>query len=63
MKIKKSEKQFAANHGHNILRLLILYQIFFSPQLKRSMIIGNKHGISELPHELLNDLRLKISGN
>ena len=42
---------------------LILYQIFFSPQLKWRMIISNKYGIIELPHELLNDLRLKIFGN
>ena len=38
---------------------LILYQIFFSPQVKRSMIISNKYGIYELP----NDLRLSILGN
>ena len=35
---------------------LILYQIFFSPQVKWSMIISNKHGIYELPHVLPNDL-------
>ena len=37
---------------------LILYQIFFSSQVKRSVIISNKHGIYELPNELPNDLRL-----
>ena len=42
---------------------LILYQIFFSPQVKRSMIISNKHGIYELRQELPNDLRLSILGN
>ena len=26
------------------------------------MIISNKHGIHELPHELPNDLRLRILG-
>ena len=44
---------------------LILYQIFFSSQVKQSMIISNKqsviisnkHGIYELPHERLKDLR------
>ena len=42
--------------------LLILYQIFFSPQVKRSVIISNEHGIYELPDELPNDLRFeKIS--
>ena len=49
--VKKKDKNqrgffregFFYNHGHNILRLLILYQIFFSPQVKRSVIISNKH--------------------
>ena len=36
---------------------LILYQILFSPQVKRNVIISNKHGIYELPNELQNDLR------
>ena len=40
---------------------LILYQFFFSPQVKRSVIISNEDGISELSHELLNDLRLKAT--
>ena len=39
--------------------ILIDEQIFFSPQVKRSMIINNKHDIYELPHELPNDLRLR----
>ena len=39
---------------------LIFYQIFLSPQVKRIAIINNKHGIYELPQELLNDLRLRI---
>ena len=38
----------------------LLYPIFFLPQVKRSVIISNKHGTYELPHELPNDLRLKI---
>ena len=41
------------NHGHNILRLLLVYH-FFTPQVKQSVIISNKHGIYESP----NDLRL-----
>ena len=40
----------------------MFYQIFLSPQVKRWAIITYKHGIYELPHELPNDLRLKISG-
>ena len=42
---------------------LLLYQIFFSPQVQRSVIISNKHGICELPDELPKDLRLRILGN
>ena len=42
---------------------LMVEQIFLSPQVKRSVIISNKHGIYELPHELPNDLRLRILGN
>ena len=38
-------------------------QIFLSPLVKRSMIISNKHGIFELPHELLNDQSLTVLGN
>ena len=38
-------------------------EIFVSPQVKRMVIISNKHGIHQLPHELPNDLRLKILGN
>ena len=37
---------------------LILYQIFFSPQVKRSVIISNKHCTYNKPQELPNDLRL-----
>ena len=35
----------------------MFYQIFISPQVKQIMIISNKHGIYEFPHELPNDLR------
>ena len=34
-------------------------KIFVSPQMKRVVIISNKHGIYELPHELPKDLRLR----
>ena len=34
-------------------------QIFLLPQVKRSVVISNKHGKFELPHELPNDLRPK----
>ena len=36
---------------------LIFYQIFLSPQVKRSAIISNKQGVYELPQELPNELR------
>ena len=40
---------------------LKLYHIFFSPQVKRSLIVSNKHNIYELPRELPNDfLRLNL---
>ena len=38
-------------------------KIFVSLQVKRIVIISNKHGIYELPHELPNDLRLRKFGN
>ena len=38
----------------------MFYQIFFAPQVKRCEIITYKHGICKLPHELLNNLRLRI---
>ena len=40
--------------------LSMFYQIFFSPQVKRSVIISNKHGIIDLPCKLPNDLRLRL---
>ena len=36
---------------------LMLDQFFLSPQVRRSVIIINKHGMYELPHEFPNDLR------
>ena len=42
---------------------LMFYQIFLSPQVKRSAIISNKHGIYQLPRHLPNDLRLRTLGN
>ena len=41
----------------------MFYQISLSPELKRSAIISNKHGIYELPNELPNDFRLSILRN
>ena len=41
----------------------MFYQIFFSPQVKRWAIITYKHSMYELPHELPNDLRLRMLEN
>ena len=43
--------------------MLMFYPIFLSSQVKRWVIITYEHGIYELPHELPNDLRLRILGN
>ena len=42
---------------------LMFYQNFLSPQVKQSLIISNKQDVYDLPHNLLNDLRLRILGN
>ena len=47
----------------HILRLFDVLPNFLSPQVKRCAIITYKHGIYELLHELLNDLRLRILEN
>ena len=60
MKTKKAKENFADNGGQNILRTFLLYQFFIRPQVKRRVIISNKHGIYELPHDLPNDLKLRI---
>ena len=36
--------------------ILIDEQIFFSPQVKRSVIVSNKHGIYRLPKDLAKRL-------
>ena len=41
----------------------MFHQIFLSPQVKRCAITTCKHGIYKLPHELTNNLRLRILGN
>ena len=53
----------ADNNCPNILRLFDVLSNFFTPQMKRSAIISDKHGIFELPHELWNDLKLRILEN
>ena len=58
--LTNAKENFADNNFHNILKL---FDVFLSPQVKRCAVITYKHGIYELPHELLNDLRLRILGN
>ena len=41
----------------------MFYQIFSSPQVKRYVIITYKRGTYDLPHDVPNELRLKILGN
>ena len=43
--------------------MLMFDEVFVSPQVKRIVIISNKHGIYELPHELPNDLGLRTFEN
>ena len=41
----------------------MFYQIFLSGEVERLAVITYKHGIYQLPHELPNDLRLRILEN
>ena len=41
----------------------MFYQIFLSPQVKRSTISTYKHAIYELPYGMPHNLRLRILGN
>ena len=45
----------------SVLRFLMFYQLFFSPQMKRYAIVNYKHVMYELPHELPNNSRLQKS--
>ena len=50
--------------GHTALSLFdVLPLTLIPPQVKRMVIISNKHAIYELPHELPNNLILRILGN
>ena len=41
----------------------MFYKISLAPQVEWSVNISNKHGVFELPHDLHNDLILRILGN
>ena len=51
----KSKESFADNHLQKILRLFDVLLTF-----PWCTIITYKHGIYELPHELLSNLRLRV---
>ena len=42
---------------------LTVEQTFLTPQMKRSMIISNRHCIYKLPNNLKKDIRMRILGN
>ena len=59
------QRQGPQRHG-TIFRdfvLDIFYQIFLSPQVKRTVFISNKNGIYELLHKFPNASRLGMLGN
>ena len=51
------------NPGHNILWHFEVWQNFCVTTSETNLIISNKHDIYELPHEFLNNLRLRTLGN
>ena len=64
MKTKKMQSKILQTTMDIIFwEFLLLYQIFFSPQVQRSVIISTKHGIYPLLEKLPNDLRLRILRN
>ena len=64
LKIKACHIQWKPTTNCKIFRdFLMFYQSFLSPQVKLCTIIAYKHGIYELPHELLNNFRLRTLGN
>ena len=55
----KSKRKLCNNHFHNILRLLVFYQILLSQQVRQCRIITYKDCIYELPYELLNYVNVR----
>ena len=52
----------ANNLWQNIFRLFHVLPQFSSPQMKQNQVIITRKWMCELPHELLNGLRLRILG-
>ena len=65
--IRSSYRRYSIEKAAIIFKIfwdfLMFDQVFFSPQVKRCAIITYEHGIYEFPHELPNDLRLRILAN
>ena len=61
--IAGNEKTIAAIMKIILWDFLMFYQIFLSPQVKRTAIISNRQGVYELLHELPDNLRLRILGS
>ena len=60
IKIKKNKRKKKLQTIMAIFSDILMFdQILLSPQVKGSMIISNKHGMYELPHNLPEDLRLR----
>ena len=57
------KESFTYNHFHNISRLFDVLPNFLFPANETMASITYKHSIYDLPHELQNDLRLRILGN
>ena len=51
------------NDRRNFWRIFYTFPVLLFTTSQRSMIICNKHGINELPQELLSNLRLRILEN
>ena len=64
--INEAEKNFDKNNynpRHNILTLFDISLRSKSPQVKRYLISNIRNLVQELPHELPNDLRLRVVRN
>ena len=56
-------KVFADDHFHNIVRRFDVLAYFSFTASETMQIITDKHGRYKLPHELPNNLKLRILGN
>ena len=59
----KSKENFAENYFIIFRKFLIFCQFYPAPQVKRCAIVTYKHDMHEIPHELPNDLGLRILEN